>query len=93
VAVIKKRKTRLLFAVVDALVDLKSESVKKNEDWKFWFRTPQDSPSRRHVGLANGSVQSHVTVVHEVATSGGGGHSMLVSVCSRGEVEGEGILS
>jgi len=25
----KKRKTRLLFAVMDALVDLKSESVKK----------------------------------------------------------------
>jgi len=28
-AAIKKRKTRLLFAVMDALVDLKSESVKK----------------------------------------------------------------
>jgi len=28
----KKRKKRLLFAVMDAVVDLKSESVKKNED-------------------------------------------------------------
>jgi len=71
---------------MDALLDLKSESVKKTRTENLIPNTSsrQDSPSRQHVGLPNGSVQSHVTVVHEVTTSGGGRHRLLVSVCWRG---------
>ena len=50
VAAIKKRKTRLLFAVMDALVDLKSESVKKR-GVKIWFRTPQTDKTRRRADM------------------------------------------
>jgi len=55
---------------MDALVDLKSESVKKTRTEKLIPNTSnrQDSPTRRHVGLPNGSVQSHITVVHKVRT-------------------------
>ena len=74
-AAIKNVKKRLLFAVMDALVDLKSESVKKTTTENSIPNTSnrQDAPSRRHVGLQQSrAVQSHVTVVHEVTTSGGG---------------------
>ena len=61
---------------MDALVDLKSESVKKTRTENLIPNTlnRQDAPSRRHVGLQQSrSVQSHVTVVHEVTISRGGG--------------------
>jgi len=50
---------------MDALVDLKSESVKKTRSENLIPNTSngQDVPSRRHVGLQQRSL-SPVTVVH-----------------------------
>jgi len=62
---------------MDALVDLKLESVKKR-GVKIWLWTPQTDKTRRHVGLQQRSL-SPVTVVQEVTT--GGGQSVPVSVC------------
>ena len=58
VAAIKNVKKRLLFAVMDALVDLKSESVKKTRTENLIPNTSniQDVPSRRHVGLQQRSL-------------------------------------
>jgi len=56
-------------------VDLKSESVKKTRTENLIPNTSnrQDALLRRHVGLQQRSLsQSHVTMVHEVTTSGGG---------------------
>ena len=58
VAAIKNVKKRLLFAVMDALVDLKSESVKKTTTENSIPNTSnrQDTPSRWHVGLQQRSL-------------------------------------